>query len=113
MEDGAAAHKSDYSDELYISWEVVRMLWPANSPDLNMIEPYWFYMKVETTKKGAIYSDTELRAVWVKCWEELPQWRIQAWIERIIEHIKQVILLEGGNHYKEGRLKGQLKQRVH
>ena len=39
MEDGAAAHSSAYSDELYISWEVVRMLWPANSPDLNMIEP--------------------------------------------------------------------------
>jgi hypothetical protein len=32
----------------------------------------------------------------VKCWEELPQWRIQAWIKRIVEHIKQVILLEGG-----------------
>ena len=47
------------------------MLWPANSPDLNMIEPCWFYMKVETIKKGAIHSDEELRAAWVKCWEEL------------------------------------------
>ena len=78
IEDGASAHKSAYSDELYISWEVVRMLWPANSPDLNMIEPCWFYMKVETIKKGTITSDVELRAAWVKCWEELPQWRIQA-----------------------------------
>jgi hypothetical protein len=43
------------------------MLWPANSPDLNMIEPCWFYIKIETTKKGAIYSDEELRAAWVKC----------------------------------------------
>ena len=25
-----------------------------------------------------------------------------AWIKRIVEHIKQVILLEEGNHYKEG-----------
>ena len=49
------------------------MLWPANSPDLNMIEPCWFYIKVETTKKGAITSDVELYAAWVKCWEELPQ----------------------------------------
>jgi hypothetical protein len=24
----------------YIPWEVVRMLWPANSPDLNIIKPY-------------------------------------------------------------------------
>ena len=66
MEDGAAAHKSDYSDELYISQEVVRMLQLTNSPDLNMIKPYQFYMKIETTKKGAIHLDTELRAAWVK-----------------------------------------------
>jgi hypothetical protein len=39
--------------------------------------------------------------------------RIQAWIERIILHIKEVIILEGGNEYKEGRLKGQAKNRVH
>ena len=39
------------------------MLWPANSPDLNMIEPCWFYMKVETIKKGGITSDVELREV--------------------------------------------------
>jgi hypothetical protein len=61
IEDGASAHKSDYSNELYISWEVVRMLWPANSPDLNMIEPCWFYIKVETIKKRGITLDVELR----------------------------------------------------
>jgi hypothetical protein len=50
------------------------MLWPANFPNLNIIKPYWFYIKLEITKKkGAIYSDEELWAVWVKCWEELSQ----------------------------------------
>jgi hypothetical protein len=67
IEDRASAHKSAYADELYISWEVVKMFWPANSPDLNMIEPYWFYIKIETIKKGAITLDVELRAAWVKC----------------------------------------------
>jgi hypothetical protein len=43
------------------------MLWLANSPNLNMIKPYWFYIKVEIIKKGAITLDVELRAVWVKC----------------------------------------------
>jgi hypothetical protein len=66
MEDRASSHKSAYSDELYISWEVVRMLWPANSPDLNIIKPCWFYIKVETTKKGGITSDVELQEAWVK-----------------------------------------------
>jgi len=113
MEDGASPHASQYSSEAYCAWEIERLLWPANSPDLNMIEPCWFYMKLETTKHGAIHSEEALREAWIKCWDELPQSKIQAWIERIVEHIAKVILLEGGNEYKEGRLKGQLKQRVH
>jgi hypothetical protein len=43
----------------------------------------------------------------------MPQERIQAWIERIMDHIPEVIRLEGGNEYKEGRLKGKPKNRVH
>jgi hypothetical protein len=43
----------------------------------------------------------------------MTQERIQAWIERIIEYIPEVIRLEGGNEYKESRLKGSAKVRVH
>ena len=43
----------------------------------------------------------------------MPQERIQKWIERIIEHVQEVIRLEGGNEYCEGRLKGKAKLRVH
>jgi hypothetical protein len=60
MEDGVAAYKLDYFNELYIAWDIVKMLWLANSPNLNIIEPYWFYIKVETTKKGAITLNIEL-----------------------------------------------------
>jgi hypothetical protein len=62
IEDKVAAHKLDYSNKLYISWKVVRFLWPANSPNLNIIKPYWFYIKIEIIKKGAIYLNKELRA---------------------------------------------------
>jgi hypothetical protein len=41
--------------------------------------------------------------VWEKCWEELPQDKIQMWIERIPIHIQKIIELEGGNEYKEGK----------
>ena len=33
----------------------------------------------------------------------LPQSEIQAWIERIPRHIQEIIRLEGGNEYAEGR----------
>ena len=54
-----------------------------------------------------------LKEKWIKCWEDLLQEKIQGWIERIPEHIKRVIELEGGNYYKEGRFKGQERRRVH
>ena len=91
----------------------MRLLWPSNSPDLNMIEPCWFWMKRHTTKHGPITSQDQLKEAWIKCWQEMPQERIQAWIERIVLHIKEVIKLDGGNEYKEGRLKGRSKNRVH
>ena len=85
------------------------MLWPSNSPDLNAIDPTWFYMKKETTKKGPTSNRKKLKARWEKCWEDLPQRKIQEWIEAIPYHVAEIIRLEGGNEYKEGRKKGQEK----
>jgi len=61
------------------------------------------WMKRRTTKKGAPKSKKDVIRVWKQVWDDLKQIQIQAWIERIIVHIQQVIKLEGGNEYKEGR----------
>jgi ferric-dicitrate binding protein FerR (iron transport regulator) len=60
-------------------------------------------MKRQTTKKGAPRSRVEATKAWQKSWNDLDQTRIQAWIERIPRHIQEVIRLEGGNEYREGR----------
>ena len=70
-------------------------------------------MKRETTKKGPITNEKELKKAWVKCWNDMPQEKIQAWIERIPVHIQEIIKLKGGNEYREGRNKGQEQVRVH
>jgi len=36
-------------------------------------------------------------------WKELPQEKIQYWIERIPVHVQKVIELEGGSDYTEGK----------
>jgi transposase len=113
QEDNAPAHASKYQEEVYSFAKVYRLLWPGNSPDLNAIEPCWYWMKRKTTEKGAIYSEKELKEAWVKCWEDIPQKTIQAWIERIPKHIKKIIELEGGNEYQEGRNKGKEQVRVY
>jgi hypothetical protein len=78
QEDGAPSHASLYQQEVFNVWEIARLLWPPNSPDLNVIEPCWFWMKRQTTKHGAITSRAQLKEAWKKCWKEMPQEKIHA-----------------------------------
>lgn len=89
---------------------VLRLLWPGNSPDLNMIEPCWPWMKRKITKKGPSTTRAEGEKAWSHCWlNQLKQHRIQGWIERIPRHIQEMIALEGGNEYREGKSGGLIR----
>ena len=90
--------------------QVQRLLWCPNSPDLNAIEPAWPQIKRRTTRKGAPKTRQEAFTAWQAAQQELLQEKIQQWIERIPWYIKQIIELEGGNEYKEGREKQQQQQ---
>jgi hypothetical protein len=70
-------------------------------------------MKRETTKRGGFTSKAKMKVAWLKCWEEMPQEKIQAWVNRIYDHVQEVLLLEGGNNYKEGRKNGEEKLRIY
>lgn len=109
QEDKAPSHAHHAQALLYSREEVDRLLWCGNSPDLNAIEPAWFWIKRNTTKKGAPKSREQAVKVWEKAWDELPQAQIQAWIERIPVHIHKIIKLEGGNEYIEGRGIGRVR----
>ncbi|RPB24702.1 hypothetical protein L211DRAFT_848538 [Terfezia boudieri ATCC MYA-4762] len=51
MEDKAPSHASRHQQAHFDTASVQRLLWPGNSPDLNMIETCWAYLKRITTKK--------------------------------------------------------------
>lgn len=103
QEDNAPCHNHYTQARVYDLHQVTRMLWCANSPDLNAIEPAWMFMKRWTTKRGAPSNRLDAIRAWSQCWREMPQQMIQAWIERIPMHVQKVIELQGGNNYKEGR----------
>jgi hypothetical protein len=95
------------------------MLWPGNSPDLNAIEPVWFWLKQRTTAQGATTDREELKRRWYKAWQDIPQSVLQHFVERIPSHIQEIIGQTGGNEYMEktpgykrswkgDRLKGKL-----
>lgn len=78
QEDNTPSHNNRYSQEVFDFYRAQRLLWPGNSPDLNAIEPTQFWMKRETTKKGPITSQKELKEEWIKCWRDMSQEKIQA-----------------------------------
>jgi len=102
QEDGAPSHIHSYQQTAFDVCKVARLLWPGNSPDLNPIEPCWWWMKRRTTAQGAPTSGLAMTTAWKKAWNDLPQEQIQQWIAAIPHHIQEIIRLEGGNEYKEG-----------
>jgi hypothetical protein len=47
-------------------------------------------MKKETTKRGPTSNRKKLRVRWEKCWEDLPQSKIQEWIAAIPDYVKEI-----------------------
>ena len=41
QENKAPSHNSKYQHQIWMDANILRFLWPGNSPDLNMIEPCW------------------------------------------------------------------------
>jgi transposase len=110
QEDKAPSHASKHQNLVFMDAGVLRLLWPGNSPDLNMIEPCWLWMKRTITRKGAPRNRAAAIKAWTECWtKQLKQERIQHWIERIPRHIQQIIELDGGNEYREGREDGVIR----
>lgn len=102
QEDGAPAHAHEMQEQVYMDANVMKMIWPGNSPDLNQIEPLWWYMKRRATRKGCPRDKKTLTKVWMECWQDLKQERLQSYVDRMPRHIARVIELEGGNSYREG-----------
>ncbi|KAJ6262080.1 hypothetical protein Dda_0017 [Drechslerella dactyloides] len=102
QEDKAPCHNHHAQEAVYNLHAVSRLLWPGNSPDLNMIEPAWYYLKRRISRHGAPTKREDMEKAWLTEWRQLPIARIRLWIARIVRHIQLVIKLYGGNEYKEG-----------
>jgi transposase len=108
QEDNASPYAAGLQQEVFNLAGVIRLLWPGNSPDLNAIEPCWYWMKRVITKHGKLTSRLQASIAWTKCWEkDLTQKMIRRWIRRIIRHIRLILSPEinGGNEYTEGNYK--------
>ena len=71
MEDNAPIHRAKTAENWRLAHGIVKMEWPAQSPDLNPIENLWYIMKKHFHKKWAhrrssIATEALLEFVWIK-----------------------------------------------
>ncbi len=104
QEDNCSSHVSRWNRELWEKAGFEVLEWPANSPDLNAIEPPWARMKSLWKRKKIARSRPQLEKEWTKQWKDFPIQKLQRFVERIEGNIKWVIRLKGGNEYHEGTL---------
>ena len=77
INDNAPVHRAHTVDNYNDQDEVTSMEWPAESPDLNIIENIWLYMKRELKKVCGKYRYQIWSSAWnPECVTEYPIWII-------------------------------------
>jgi transposase len=100
MLDGAAAHISANCFPWYEGWEITRLDWPGNSPDLNPIEHIWDLLKKRIKQKYPIIGTMErLKAIWQTEWDLLSLEDINKVIEYQVTAVTRCYKAHGDNAF--------------
>lgn len=70
--------------------------WPAQSPDLNIIEPLWSQLKLQVSKKKSANTDE----LWKNCqevWAAIPSSHVTKLYQGIRRRLREVILKKGSS----------------
>lgn len=100
MEDNAPCHKSKYTNAEFEARNIVRMAWPANSPDLNPIEHIWYYIKKRVWYRHP-RTLKDLQEAIREEWASIPQEYILELVDSMKERVEAILLPEvQGGHTK-------------
>ena len=93
MDDGAAYHTSKYTRNICAKVGLLRMIWPAQSPDLNPIENLWRIIKIRVSSyRHKIHSVEEMRIAISEEWEKLTEEDYRKCTESMHQRCKLLIL---------------------
>ena len=96
MEDNASIHTAQLTQAYHNYYGVIRMVWPAHSPDLNPIENVWRLLKYRIGKRFP-KTDAEVRQYLLEEWEKLDIEDFRKYIESMPKRCKAVIAANGGH----------------
>lgn len=96
MQDNASIHKAHATIELLNQMGLIRIDWPANSPDLNPIENLWSMLKDRIGKHFPKTREEVITAVQQE-WDSLKDFDMATFVSSIKERCQAVIDAEGGH----------------
>lgn len=97
MQDGAPCHRAKATMEWLTSKEVrVLQPWPAQSPDLNIIENVWHMLK-QRVYREEFKTTEELWAALQREWKKIKTTEVQNLIDSMPRRLKSVIEAKGGH----------------
>jgi len=101
QQDGASIHTARLTQEFFQAQDLQVLEWPPHSPDLNIIEHVWHYLKVEL---GKWLRATSKKDLWEKVQQILPtMWspemteKMNDLYESLPRRMKVIIAARGGH----------------
>ena len=96
MDDNAHAHRAHITNRYLEQAAVVRLDWPARSPDLNPIEHAWdMLQKAISSCQVQPATVRELREALIEEWAQLPQHKLRRLIRSMRRRCQAVINAHG------------------
>ena len=103
QQDGAACHRAIETREWLLDHHICWIAWPPYSPDLNLIEHVWKWMKDwiqrnywQARYNAAKLSLSELRRIILAAWEAVPDSFIESLLDSWWDRCQAVIDANGG-----------------
>ncbi|GJJ75043.1 hypothetical protein EMPS_07401 [Entomortierella parvispora] len=96
MEDGAPTHKSNLPKAWRAAYGMDRLVWPAQSPDLNPIENVWRLMKAWISLQPIPSNEAEMWKLTEAAWERVSGDFLNRLVESMPARMKAVIAAKGG-----------------
>jgi len=91
MEDGAPIHRAKVSNDWRDEHELQKLVWPAQSPDLNPIENLWSTMKRAVYKKHRSSDTVDVLIKNIReAWENLSMKEVNTLVESMPNRVKKL-----------------------
>ena len=101
MDDNARAHRARITDQYLEQATIVRMEWPARSPDLNPIAHAWDMLQTAVSSRPVQPASVqELTQALLEEWDRIPQYKIRRLISSMRRRCQAAVIEARGHHIR-------------